>query len=75
MPNRNSRDLTTKEIEAIIRQGVVKSHPVGSNLYLRINEGKSIDWVFRYQLRGKRTPLGMGGYDSKFNNILLRTFQ
>ena len=69
MPNRNSRDLTTKEIEAIIRQGVVKSHPVGSNLYLRINEGKSIDWVFRYQLRGKRTPLGMGGYDSKFNNL------
>ena len=64
MPKRNNRELTAKEIEALIRNGVVKSHPVGSNLYLRINRGGSIDWVFRYQLRGKRTPLGMGGYDS-----------
>lgn len=69
MAKRNSRDLTAKEIEAIIREGVVKSHPVGSNLYLRINEGRSIDWVFRYQLRGKRTLLGMGGYHSKLNNL------
>ena len=71
MAKTNTRDLTTKEIEAIIRKGVVKSHPVGSNLYLRINKGGSIDWVFRYQFRGKRTPLGMGGYDSKANNLAI----
>lgn len=71
MAKKNTRDLTAKEIEAIIRRGVVKSHPVGSNLYLRINKGGSIDWVFRYQLRGKRTPLGMGGYDSKANNLAI----
>ena len=71
MAKKNTRDLTAKEIEAIIRRGVVKSHPVGSNLYLRINKGGSIDWIFRYQLRGKRTPLGMGGYDSKANNLAI----
>ena len=71
MAKKNTRDLTAKEIEAIIRRGVVKSHPVGSNLYLRINKGGSIDWVFRYQFRGKRTPLGMGGYDSKANNLAI----
>ena len=71
MAKKNTRDLTAKEIEAIIRKGVVKSHPVGSNLYLRINKGGSIDWVFRYQFRGKRTPLGMGGYDSKANNLAI----
>lgn len=71
MAKKNTRDLTNKEIEAIIRKGVVKSHPVGSNLYLRINKGGSIDWVFRYQFRGKRTPLGMGGYDSKANSLAI----
>ena len=63
------RDLTVKEVEAIIKAGIPNSHTVGNGLYLRIRTTGSVDWFYRYQLHGKRRLLGIGGYDRQTNNL------
>ena len=63
------RDLTAKEVEAIIKAGIPNSHTVGNGLYLRIRTTGSVDWFYRYQLHGKRRLLGIGGYDRQTNNL------
>lgn len=58
--------VTAKEVERIVEVG---RHAVGDNLYLEVDDRQRKRWVFRYQLNGKRSTMGLGGYDSKANGL------
>jgi integrase len=47
--------MTKKEVDAIKEPGL---HPIGDNLYVKINGGRS--WVLRYFHAGKRRHMGLG---------------
>jgi len=40
-------------------------HKDGGNLYLKVREGGSRAWVFRYKIAGKVTELGLGSTDKR----------
>ncbi len=57
--------LTAKEVDAIVTAG---RYAAGDGLYLDVKPNLSKSWLFRYQFRGKRTQLGLGGL-SKANTL------
>ncbi len=51
--------LTTVKINTINNKG---RYADGNGLYLVVNHKGSKSWVFRYQFKGKRRDMGLGGY-------------
>ena len=51
--------LTTLKINTIHHRG---RYADGHGLYLIVNHKGSKSWVFRYQFKGKRRDMGLGGY-------------
>ncbi len=61
------KKFTALQIEQLRDHG---RHAIGDRLYLEIDAvGKR--WLLRYQLRGKRTWFGLGGYHKKTNSLSL----
>ena len=58
--------LTALEIEKLSKTG---RHAVGDGLYIDVDKVGNKSWLFRYQLNGKRTFLGLGGYAKKSNGL------
>jgi hypothetical protein len=50
--------LTVRQVQT----AKVGAHGDGNGLYLQVAAGGSRSWIFRYQLRGKRRELGLGGF-------------
>jgi integrase len=50
--------LTVRQVQT----AKVGAHGDGNGLYLQVATGGSRSWIFRYQLRGKRRELGLGGF-------------
>ena len=63
MPN-----LTVKQIEAFAKPDRYND---GNGLYLEIDKACNKRWMYRYQLHGKRTNFGLGGYHPKTNSLAL----
>jgi integrase len=57
MPQRTLNRLTNKFIEGKRRPGMYAD---GGSLYLRVAEGGSKQWVFRYAVRGRLRDMGLG---------------
>ena len=60
--------LTVKQIEAITTPG---RYSDGGGLYVEVDKSLRKRWLFRYQLNGKRTTHGLGGYHSKTNTLAI----
>ena len=61
------RQYTALQIDQLRDHG---RHAIGDGLYLEIDSsGKR--WLLRYQLKGKRTWFGLGGYHKKTNTLSL----
>ncbi len=61
------RQYTALQIDQLRDHG---RHAIGDGLYLEIDAaGKR--WLLRYQLKGKRTWFGLGGYHKKTNTLSL----
>ena len=60
--------LTVKQIEAITIPG---RYSDGGGLYIEVDKTMGKRWLFRYQLNGKRTTHGLGGYHSKSNTLAM----
>lgn len=58
--------LTAIGIEKLSTKG---RHSDGGGLYLEIDKAGLKRWLFRYQLNGKRTWLGLGSYSRKSNTL------
>ena len=59
--------FTAFQIDNLTKQG---RHAIGEGLYLEIDDsGKR--WLLRYQLKGKRTFFGLGGYNKKTNSLAI----
>ncbi|MGR9056028.1 tyrosine-type recombinase/integrase [Rhizobium leguminosarum] len=52
--------LTDAKIKSLKKPGIYGD---GGCLYLRVHQGGSRGWFFIYTLHGKRTELGLGGFD------------
>ncbi len=61
-------DLTALQVKALTRPG---RHSVGSGLYLDIDANGNRSWMFRYQLTGKRTWMGLGPYHDRANTLAI----
>lgn len=64
----SNKQLTAKQVEALTAQG---RHSVGDGLYLEIDAAGGKRWQLRYQLKGKRTNVGLGAYDKKTNTLAM----
>ena len=64
----SNKQLTAKQVEALTAQG---RHRVGDGLYLEIDAAGGKRWQLRYQLKGKRTNVGLGAYDKKSNTLAM----
>src|SRR5215831_1683903 len=55
---------TLGRLSAVKVQGTTRAgyYADGGNLYLRIAEGGSKGWIFRYAMRGRTRDMGLGGY-------------
>ena len=60
--------LTVKQIEAMTTPG---RYSDGGGLYIEVDKSLSKRWLFRYQLYGKRTTHGLGGYHPKTNSLAI----
>ena len=61
------RQYTALQIDQLSDHG---RHAIGDGLYLEIDSsGKR--WLLRYQLKGKRTWFGLGGYQKRTNSLSL----
>ena len=58
--------LTALEVEAISTAG---RYADGDGLYLHVDASGNKSWIYRYQLNGKRTSIGLGRYDKKTNSL------
>jgi len=58
--------LTVLEIESISKSG---RYADVDGLYLHVDKVGNKSWLFRYQLQGKRTYIGLGRYDKKTNSL------
>ena len=58
--------LTVLEVEAISKAG---RYADGDGLYLHVDASGNKSWIYRYQLNGKRTSIGLGRYDKKTNSL------
>ena len=61
--------ITQKEIDQILRQGVVKRHSCRDNLYLNMTKSGTANWCMVYDFSGERKMKGLGAYH-KVNNTL-----
>lgn len=59
--------LTALEVE---KQQSPGRYADGNGLYLEVTKAGTKTWLFRYQLNGKRTQLGLGSYNKKTNSLL-----
>lgn len=59
------KSLTAKQVEALSDTG---RHNVGDGLYLDIKPDGSKQWIFRYQLNGRRRNMGLGSH-TKANGL------
>ena len=55
---------TLGRLSAVKVQGTTRAgyYADGGNLYLRVAEGGSKGWIFRYAMRGRTRDMGLGGY-------------
>lgn len=60
--------LTAKKVEAITKPG---RYSDGGGLYIEVDKSSGKRWLFRYQLNGKRTAHGLGGYHPKTNSLAM----
>ena len=60
--------LTVKQLEAIVSPGRYND---GNGLYLEVDKTGGKRWLYRYQLNGKRTAHGLGGYHPKTNSLAI----
>lgn len=60
--------LTVKQIEALVKPDRYND---GNGLYLEVDEAVNRRWMYRYQLNGKRTWHGLGGYHPKTNSLAM----
>ncbi|MDB2619640.1 integrase arm-type DNA-binding domain-containing protein [Litoricolaceae bacterium] len=60
--------LTVKQIEALVKPD---RYSDGNGLYLEVDKAGSRRWMYRYQLNGKRTWHGLGGYHPKTNSLAM----
>lgn len=58
--------LTALEVEAISAAG---RYADGDGLYLHVDASGNKSWIYRFQLNGKRTSIGLGRYDKKSNSL------
>ena len=58
--------LTALEVE---KQQSPGRYADGNGLYLEVTKAGTKTWLFRYQLNGKRTQLGLGSYNKKTNSL------
>ena len=58
--------LTALQVESISKPG---RHADGDGLYLRVDDKGNKSWLFRFQLNGKRTNVGLGSYDKKAHSL------
>jgi len=56
---KTTRGLTAREVQTIKEPGL---HAAGDGVYLRVLPSGAKNWVFRYQLAGKRTMMGLCGH-------------
>ena len=57
--------LTALEVESLSNTG---RYADGDGLYLQVDKAGNKSWLYRFQLNGKRTTLGLGRYDKKTNS-------
>jgi len=60
--------LTAVEVDNITTVG---RHADSGGLYLEVDKKGAKRWLYRYQLYGKRTWYGLGGYHKKTNNLAI----
>ena len=60
--------LTALEVESLSKLG---RYADGDGLYLQVDNAGNKSWLYRFQLNGKRTTLGLGRYDKKTNSLKL----
>ena len=60
--------LTVKQIEALVKPD---RYSDGNGLYLEVDKASNRRWMYRYQLNGKRTWHGLGGYHPKTNSLAI----
>jgi integrase len=60
--------LTVKQIEALVKPD---RYSDGNGLYLEVDKAGNRRWMYRYQLNGKRTWHGLGGYHPKTNSLAI----
>jgi hypothetical protein len=53
--------LTARQVDTL----PMGFHSDGSNLFLRVRDGGSRAWVFRYKIAGKVTELGLSSTDKR----------
>ncbi|MDA8627982.1 integrase arm-type DNA-binding domain-containing protein [Pseudomonadales bacterium] len=58
--------LTALEVESLSKLG---RYADGDGLYLQVDNAGNKSWLYRFQLNGKRTTLGLGRYDKKTNSL------
>lgn len=58
--------LTALEVESLSNSG---RYADGDGLYLQVDKAGNKSWLYRFQLNGKRTTLGLGRYDKKTNSL------
>ena len=58
--------LTALEVESLAKPG---RYLDGDGLYLNVDNAGNKSWLYRFQLNGKRTWLGLGRYDKKTNSL------
>lgn len=57
MAGRATNKLSVAKIRSLNKKG---RYPDGNGLYLQVSEWKTKSWIYRYQIRGKRTEMGLG---------------
>jgi len=63
--------ITQKQLEQVIRDGNVKRHACGDNLYLNITAEGTPNWAIIYDFAGKRKYKGLGAYDRTSNTLAM----
>ncbi len=58
--------LTALQVEKLSKPG---RYADGDGLYLHLDAAGNKSWLFRFQLQGKRTQLGLGRFDKKTNSL------
>jgi len=58
--------LTALKVESLSSSG---RYLDGDGLYLNVDNAGNKSWLYRFQLNGKRTWLGLGRYDKKTNSL------